>query len=127
MLDARDRGGHVAWVLAAGAGWPIVRRRRVLDVIERHMWTSVDPAVDPEGHLLEIQTGLDISGARAVVLPTPFLNEVLTCFPRLGLAANFRACLVDQAAVNAEPPPPGSWLEVRPTVSPITRWRRRLG
>src|SRR6187402_3272044 len=41
-------GGAVGWVFAAGAGWPAERRTRVLEVIERHMWTAVDPAMDPE-------------------------------------------------------------------------------
>ena len=38
-------------------------------MIVRHNWPSVDPALDLEGHLLEIATGLNISGARADVLP----------------------------------------------------------
>ena len=72
-------------MLTAGAGWPVDRRRRAVEVIERHMWPSVDPAMDPEGHLLEIATGLDISGARPDVLPRPFLDEVLARYPRLDL------------------------------------------
>lgn len=95
-------GGHAAWVLTAGAGWPVKRRQRALEVIERHMWTSVDPETDPEGHLLEIATGLDISGGRPDVLPRPFINEMLNRFPRLDLAAEFTACLVDQATRKPE-------------------------
>jgi hypothetical protein len=91
-------GGYAAWALTAGAGWPTDRRRRAVEVIERHMWPSVDPAMDPEGHLLEIATGLDISGARPDVLPRSFLDEVLARYPRLDLGAEFTACLVDQAA-----------------------------
>jgi len=91
-------GGHAAWVLTAGAGWPVARRRRAVEVIERHMWPSVDPAMDPEGHLLEIATGLDISGARPDVLPPDFLAEVLERLPRLDLGAEFTACLTDQAS-----------------------------
>ena len=91
-------GGYAAWVLAAGAGWPADRRRRAVEVIERHMWPSVDPAMDPEGHLLEIATGLDISGARPDVLPRSFLDDLLDRYPRLDLGAEFTACLVDQAA-----------------------------
>jgi hypothetical protein len=91
-------GGHAAWVLGAGAGWPVDRRRRAVEVIERHMWPSVDPATDPEGHLLEIATGLDISGARPDVLPPTFLAEVLERLPRLDLGVQFTACLTDQAA-----------------------------
>jgi hypothetical protein len=44
-------------------------RQRVLDVIVRHNWPAVDPAMDAEGYLLEIATGLDISGARPDALP----------------------------------------------------------
>ena len=55
-------GGSVAWVFTAGAGWPVARRRRAAEVIERHMWDAVDVAQDAEGFLLEIATGLDISG-----------------------------------------------------------------
>ena len=96
-LPFETAGGNVAWVLAAGAGWPPGRRDRVVEVIERHMVPEVDPLTDPEGHLLEIATSLDISGARAGVLPADFVAEVLTAFPRLDLGARFGACLADQA------------------------------
>ncbi len=101
-LAFESAGGHAAWVLTAGAGWPAARRQRALEVIERHMWPAVDPEHDPEGHLLEIATGLDISGARPDVLPPAFVEEVLDRFPRLELATEFTACLVDQAARKPE-------------------------
>lgn len=63
-LSYEEAGGHVAIALTAGAGWLAARRRRVLEVIVRHNWPSVDPAVDVEGYLLETATALDISGAR---------------------------------------------------------------
>jgi hypothetical protein len=91
-------GGEVGWVLAAGAGWDTHRRQRVVEVVERHMQPSVDAGADPEGHLLEIATGLDISGARADVLPEAFLREVLVVHPRGDLATEFGGCLVEQAA-----------------------------
>lgn len=91
-------GGEVGWVLAAGAGWAPPRRQRVVEVVERHMQPSVDAALDPEGHLLEIATGLDISGARPDALPEPFLREVLAVHPRGDLAAEFGGCLMAQAA-----------------------------
>ena len=90
-------GGHVGVALTAGAGWAPDRRRRVLDVIERHNWPSVDPALDVEGHLLEIATGLDISGARADALPDDYMREVLRAHPRGALAQEFSACVIDQA------------------------------
>lgn len=90
-------GGHVAVALTAGAGWSAPRRTRVLEVIVRHNWPSVDPAIDAEGHLLEIATGLDISGARPDALPEAFRREVLARHPRGSLAAEFGACVADQA------------------------------
>ncbi len=96
-LAFEDAGGHVAIALTTGAGWSPERRIRVHEVIERHMWTSVDPAEDAEGYLLEIATGLDISGARAGALSRSFEDAVLERYPRGTLAAEFSACAVDQA------------------------------
>jgi hypothetical protein len=97
-LAYEDAGGHVAKALTAGAGWPAARRTRAHEVIVRHNWPEVDPAFDPEGHLLEIATALDISGVRPDVLDEPFRREVLAAFPRLTLATEFTACVTDQAA-----------------------------
>lgn len=91
-------GGHVAVALTTGAGWTVERQQRVLDVVVRHNWPSVDVGLDLEGHLLERATGLDISGAGADLLPEPYLREVLAVHPRGSLAAEFGACVVDQAA-----------------------------
>lgn len=96
-LSYEEAGGHVAVALTTGAGWVMDRGRRALDVIIRHNWPSVDPAMDVEGYLLEIGTALDISGARADVLPAPFLREVLAEYPRLQLAREFGDGVVDQA------------------------------
>lgn len=96
-LAYEDAAGHVAIALTAGAGWEPERRTRAHEVIVRHNWPEVDPAMDAEGHLLEIATALDISGARADELPLEFRREVLAAFPRLDLAAEFGACVVDQA------------------------------
>lgn len=90
-------GGHVAWALAAGAGWERGRRDRALEVIVRHNWPSVDPDQDLEGYLLETATGLDISGNRSDALPEDFRREVLAAYPRLDLAAEFGRCVSDQA------------------------------
>jgi cyanamide hydratase family protein with HD domain len=97
-LSYEEAGGHVAVALATGAGWDADRSRRALDVIIRHNWPVVDPAMDVEGYLLEIGTALDISGARADVLPATFVSEVLTEYPRLQLATEFGDGVVDQAA-----------------------------
>jgi hypothetical protein len=90
-------GGHVAWVFGAGAGWPVHRRQRAAEVIVRHMWDSVDVEEDPEGHLLEIATGLDISGRDARWWPDGLRAEVVADFPRLGLAEEFTACFAAEA------------------------------
>jgi hypothetical protein len=90
-------GGHVGWMFAAGAGWPVDRRVRVAEVVERHMWDAVDPAQDAEGYLLEAGTGLDISGRDPDRWPAPLRAEVMTAHPRLDLRAQFVACFEDQA------------------------------
>ncbi len=97
-LSYEEAGGHVAVALATGAGWDADRSRRALDVIIRHNWPSVDPAMDVEGYLLEIGTALDISGARADVLAASFMREVLAEYPRLQLAREFGDGVVEQAA-----------------------------
>jgi len=97
-ISYEHAGGHVGVALTAGAGWPVERRDRVLEVIVRHNWPRVDPAMDAEGYLLEVATGLDISGARPEALPEAFRREVLSVYPRGTLAAEFGACVIDQAA-----------------------------
>lgn len=97
-LSYEHAGGHVGIALTAGAGWEPARRQRALEVIVRHNWPSVDPAMDAEGHLLETATALDISGARPDALPEDFRREVLRAHPRGTLAAEFGACVLDQAA-----------------------------
>jgi hypothetical protein len=96
-LAYEDAGGHVAKALTAGAGWPAERRARAHEVVVRHNWPEVDPAFDPEGHLLEVATALDISGVRSDALPEDYLREVVAAYPRLTLAAEFTACVTDQA------------------------------
>ncbi|GIN00638.1 cyanamide hydratase [Planomonospora venezuelensis] len=91
-----EAGGHVAWVFCAGAGWPVERRVRASEVIVRHMWDKVDVAEDPEGHLLELSTGLDISGRNPQDWPADLRAEVLEHYPRAGIAEEFAACIKDQ-------------------------------
>ncbi len=92
-----EAGGHVAWVFGAGAGWPVARRARAAEIIVRHMWDEVDPSVDPEGHLLELATGLDISGRHPEWWPSDLRDEVVSSYPRLGLRSEFLHCFRDQA------------------------------
>jgi len=96
-VDFEYAGGHVAWVFAAGAGWPVRRRERAAEIIVAHMLAEVDPAIDPEGHVLEVSTGIDISGP-SIAVPSGLRAEVLAAFPRAGLAQEFTACFADQAA-----------------------------
>jgi hypothetical protein len=95
-------GGHVAWVFGAGAAWPVQRRHRAAEIIVKHMWDSVDVAEDPEGFLLEIATGLDISGADPQLWPADLRAEVLADFPRLELGEEFTACFAAEAARKPE-------------------------
>jgi hypothetical protein len=93
-----EAGGHVAWVFGAGAGWPPERRVRASEIIVRHMWPEVPVEEDPEGHLLELATGIDISGRGLEGIPVRLRGEVLERYPRLDLAEEFTACFRDQAA-----------------------------
>ena len=95
-LAFEDAGGHVAWVFAAGAGWPAARRDHAAHVIVAHM-RGTDPAIDPEGHLLDLATGLDIGGRNADRWPAELLPELVAAHPRLDLAERFTACFRDQA------------------------------
>jgi len=90
-------GGHVGWMFAAGAGWPVERRVRVAEVVERHMWDSVDPVADAEGYLLEAGTGLDISGRDPDRWAPTLRAAVMAAYPRLDLRTEFVACFEDQA------------------------------
>ena len=101
-LAFEDAGGHVAWVFGAGAGWPVERRQRAHEVIVRHMWDAVDVELDPEGHLLEVATGLDISGRNPQWWPVDLRADVLDRIPRLGLAVEFTACFRSQAQRKPE-------------------------
>jgi hypothetical protein len=92
-----DAGGDVGWVFGAGAGWPAERRDRVREIIVRHMWDEVDPALDAEGHLLREGTALDISGRNLGTWPADFRAEVLGSYPRLTLVTEFTAAFEDQA------------------------------
>jgi cyanamide hydratase family protein with HD domain len=96
-LPFEEAGGHLAWVFGAAAGWPVERRRRVAEVIVRHMWDEVGLANDPEGHLLELSTGMDISGRHTEEIPADLRAEVLARYPRLGLGEEFIGHFEDQA------------------------------
>ncbi|WP_433462652.1 HD domain-containing protein [Spirillospora sp. CA-128828] len=93
-----EAGGHVAWVFGAGAGWPPERRVRASEIIVRHMWPEVPIEQDPEGHLLELATGIDISGRGLDGIPAGLRGEVLERYPRLDLVKEFTACFREQAA-----------------------------
>jgi len=89
-------------MFAAGAGWPVERRTRLGEIIVRHMWESVDPAFDAEGHLLEVGTAIDISGRDPDLWSPSLRKEVLAAHPRLDLVAEFTACFADQARRKPE-------------------------
>lgn len=91
-------GGELAWVFAAGAGWPAPRRVRLGQVIVRHMAAEVDPDEDPEGYLLEIATAYDIAGRDGELWDDGLLRDLVIAYPRLTIAADFAADLEDQAA-----------------------------
>jgi hypothetical protein len=95
-LPFETAGGHVAWVYAAGAGWPVSRRQRAAEIVVRHM-ADVEPGDDPEGHLLAVATSLDISGQRAEAWSEELRRDVVAEFPRLDLSVRFLRSFEDQA------------------------------
>jgi len=96
-VSFEEAGGQIARVFATGAGWPAERRKRLGEVIVRHMWPEVDAAADPEGHLISRAAALDIVGKDFDVLDSELRADVLRRFPRLGLTDEFLACFRDQA------------------------------
>lgn len=92
-----EAGGHTAWVFAAGAGWPVARRNRLLDIIVLHMRDDISPGVDAESHLLQIAVSLDVSGRRPDAFPDAFKKQVLGRYPRQGFGAEFVALCSAQA------------------------------
>ncbi len=91
LAPFEETGGHVAWVLATGLGWPARRRDRLREVIVAHMADEIDPGRDPEGYLLEVGTSIDISGRGIDVVGTPTRHDVIRRHPRLGIGAEFAA------------------------------------
>ena len=96
LIPFEEAGGSVAWVFASGAGWPAGRCDHTAAVIVAHM-RGTDPAVDPEGHLLDLATGLDISGRGEENWPLELRREIVARYPRLDLVSRFTACIIDQA------------------------------
>ncbi|PZE57973.1 cyanamide hydratase [Curtobacterium sp. MCPF17_047] len=95
-------GGAVGSVFAIGAGWPAARARRVGEIVERHMWPSVDPDLDAEGHLLEVATSLDVSGVGMERWDHDDLRIVTAALPRLGFSDDFHGLVHDQAGRKPE-------------------------
>ncbi|MFI6043898.1 HD domain-containing protein [Nocardia sp. NPDC051321] len=123
-LSFEISGGHLAWVFGAAAGWPVARRKRVSEVIIAHMADSVDFTIDPEGHLLEHGTAVDISGRGATELPPEFRTTVLQHHPRLDLPKEFLTCFQAQAARKPHTSPAAalhSGMSTRITTNPLDR------
>ncbi|MEU1410575.1 HD domain-containing protein [Streptomyces sp. NPDC005731] len=115
-------GSDVARVFTAGAGWPAERRRRLAEVIVRHMWPEVDVSMDPEGHVLCKATALEVVGRNADDFAPDFRAAVLERHPRLGFATEFLTCFQDQAARKPDSSAAGavrSSLETRMAGNPL--------
>lgn len=97
-LPFEEAGGHLAWVFGAAAGWPVERRQRAADVIIRHMWDKVDVTTDPEGHLLELSTSMDVSGRQTDDIPVDLRADVLARYPRLEFPTEMIGYFEDQGA-----------------------------
>jgi hypothetical protein len=89
---------HAAWLFSAGMGWPSGRRHHLRLVIEKHMWASVDPLLDPEGYLLEAGTRTDVTGDNVHQVPVATQLKVLGRWCRDGFVADFAQRLTGQAA-----------------------------
>jgi hypothetical protein len=83
----------------AESGANQVARRYCSSALYAHsvMSPSEDPQEDVEGHLLEVATGIDVSGRGIDLIPTALQREVVTDWPRLDLATEFTECLRLQA------------------------------
>lgn len=93
-----EAGGQLAWVFGAGAGWPVIRRDRVAEIIVLHMRDTVPASQDPESHVLQVATSFDVSGRYSEHFPEHLRSEVLAQCPRLGFGAAFLALCTKQAS-----------------------------
>jgi hypothetical protein len=90
-------GGDVARVFAAGASWGDERRRRLGEVVVRHMWPAVSAQLDAEGHLLERATSLDVGGVGGDDWEPDLVAALVERVPRAGFAAEFGVAIAAQA------------------------------
>ena len=104
-----DSGNHIAFT---GSASPWSRRDGYAPVIRPNglltggavtpaasgLNDAVDVAADPEGHLLELSTAMDISGRQTNEIPVDFRADVLARYPRLGLPGEFTGYFENQAA-----------------------------
>lgn len=97
-MPFESSGGAAAWTFAAGAGWSAERRERVMQVIERHMWVSVDVDDDPEGFLLEAATSLDVAHADPEKWDAALRRGVTALLPRMDFGPGFAASIGAQAS-----------------------------
>ena len=98
VMPFESSGGAAAWTFAAGAGWAPARRDRVREVIERHMWLSVDAEEDPEGFLLETATSLDVAHAGPEKWDAALRRDVTALLPRLDFGSEFADAIGAQAS-----------------------------
>jgi hypothetical protein len=102
-------GGHVARVFAAGARWPVERRKHLSELIFRHICGDrMEESVDPQEFLLARAAGLEITGRHADEIPPGFRAEVLQRHPRLGFVEEFLTLYRDQADRKPDGPPAAS-------------------
>lgn len=91
-------GADVAWVFGAAAGWSDTRCAEVGDAVIAHVGPDVvSPAVDPEGHLLNIATSLDVLGTDWQEWSVAERTAVLDRYPRLGIRTEIVECFRTQA------------------------------
>lgn len=83
--------------LLTSMGWDEGRTRTAADAIYLHMHDLPENPTS-EALLLTLGTSADVSGSRALDIPSAQRDVVLQLFPRLGFKAHFTELFEDQAA-----------------------------
>ncbi len=93
-----EDGGRAAAAFVRHSGGTDAAARVVERAVVLHVAREVTLADGVESYLLWEATGADVSGSRLGDLATPWFDNVMASYPRLGFVADFGGRLGDQAA-----------------------------